>query len=245
MSDIDPIPVHRVMASNHRTRLFAVLVVIAIALAVLKPWQGPQPRREPTTAAATAGTRATPALTARPTATPGPSPSPSPSPDPAIREARSRLQCKSPSGWRIVTIEESSTRRTRTMFPSIVMEAQGPGDPTIDGQQLFAAGLLAVGVCVPGTERDDVTAALARVSLWRLLPDGSAEEMGTLEPVDSALATLGEAYYAPPRSWRSAEWPAGRYVFEVTSDRTGGSDLWFALDYHQSAERAARSPISG
>jgi hypothetical protein len=203
-------------------------VVLAIALAIVKPWgEGPvatetsgRPR-----VAATGAEAAAPS--ARPT-------------DDGGAELAAPV-CLGASGWRIASLEtwrDQDVRVWRAIEP--IDDAQGPLDPAIPGVPVIALGVGGLGWCAPaygparpvGPARIEawfITAGIAqKIGLRQIQPDhGTTPLAGLYVPL--APCALTEA--CAPNQTRpvTQAWPAGRVVF-LYEDRETGATEWFAAN---------------
>jgi len=227
------VPLERIRGQAVGRREVAVLaaLVLTIGLFVLKPWDAQAPLMA---LAPTADSQ----LTASPTAQPTPAlPTPRPSAD-AATLAEQRRFCQSAGTWRLLSIEETSRWRTRTVWATTPQPAEGPGDPNMVARRDNAERLMAVGVCAPIDPILALPEQLARVVLWHVPIDGPPRVISRPSVLDKPLLAFGEAYYGPPLG-EGEEWPPGRYVIEI-KPRSSGTSRWLALDFVPSA--AARRP---
>lgn len=218
------VPLERVGGQAVGRREFVVLVaiVLAIGLFYLKPWD----QQAPVTALAPTPESAP---TATPTRQPLPaSPTPRPTADAATLAERRRF-CQPADTWRLVSIEETSRWRTRTMWGATPQRASGPDDARIVARRDNTERLMAVGVCAPMDSTVALSDQLARVVLWHVPLDGPPRAISRPSVLDEPLLAFGEAYYGPPPG-EGAEWPPGRYVIEIRPQRSGTS-RWLALDF--------------
>lgn len=223
----------RVSRSDERGPVLLIVVVaVAIALAALKPWQAPaagDPRAMSPAPIAGLPTRVTLA-----TFTPAPTPAPSPTlsaVEAAALGARDRRQCQSNLGWRVVTMEQSGSRRTRTLLAVDPRSTRdGPGDPRIPTVVLYAERLIGIGYCVPATDGAAVDRARPEVLIWRVGPAGPPVRVVGPVTLDAGLVAAGESYFGPPDGM-PALWPPGRYVFEIVPAQPRLPSSFFALEY--------------
>lgn len=226
------VPLERIRGQAVGRREIAVLIalVVGIGLFYLKPWdeQAPLMALAPTPDSGP---------TASPTAQPAVVPTPRPTADAAMLAERRRF-CQPAETWRLVSIEETSRWRTRTMWATTPQRAAGPGDVNMVARRDNAERLMAVGVCAPMDPILALPDQLARVVLWHVPVDGPPRAISRPSVLDAPLLAFGEAYYGPPPG-EGEEWPPGRYVIEI-KPRSNGASRWLALDFVPIA--AARRP---
>jgi hypothetical protein len=204
-------------------------VVLVIGTLWFKPWEAIQPGPsllQATFAPIAGATQAAPP--SNDSAATEPAVAPTLPLDPLLLAAQ-RRQCQSPTDWRLVTVESSLRRETRTMYAATPVEATGPDDPTLPLSYLYSDQLRAVGVCVPRSPVVSPTTTLHEVVLWQVESDGVVREIQRPILMDPALYDVGEAYFAPPVE-EGATWPPGRYVFEIRRVAGAGS-RWMALEF--------------
>jgi hypothetical protein len=227
-----PVKTTRVGRTDRGAPLLVLLALAAITLAVLKPWQD--------------GGRSTVTGENVPSAVPvshaGATPSLSPA-ELAALAVRDRRQCQSEIGWRVVTMEETGGRSTRTLLlvAPVTLQAS-PADSRIPTAVLYAQRLFGIGYCEPA-EAGPAAPPRPTVDIWRVPEKGPPVRVQDPVPLDEGLLAAGEAYYGPPAGTAS-EWTPGRYVFEVLARPGSPSRLpsWFALDYHLMATTAGGLP---
>jgi hypothetical protein len=227
------VPLERIRGQAVGTREIAVLlaVVLAIGLFILKPWD----QQELVVALApTPDSRGMATPTAQPASA---NPTPRPTADAATLAERRRF-CQPSDTWRLVSVEETTRWRTRTMWGTTPQRAAGPGDATLAARRDNAERLVAVGVCAPTDPVLALPEQLARVVLWHVPSDGQPRTIDSPSVLDQPLLAFGEAYFGPPPG-EGEEWPPGRYVIEI-KPRSGGTSRWLALDFVPIA--AARVP---
>jgi hypothetical protein len=226
------VPLERIRGQKVGRREVAVLVAVVLAIGsfVLKPWDAQTPL---TALAPTPHSR----LAASPTVGPLPAgPTPRPTPDAATLAERRRF-CQEAGTWRLVSIEETSRWRTRTMWAITPQPAEGPGDAKMLARRDHAERLMAVGVCAPIDPLLALPDQLARVVLWVVPSDGPPRVISSPSLLDESLLAFGEAYYGPPQG-EGEEWPPGRYVIEI-KPRGSGESRWLALDFVDVADSGA------
>lgn len=221
----------RLQERGHGGAIVAVLAAAGIALAILKPWQGALPP-----AVADEHLRSRPV---EQSASAVPSLSPA---EVAARAVRERRQCQSGIGWRVVTMEETGGRRTRTLlFVTPMSVAGSPTDPAIPTAVLYAQHLFGIGFCQPSGDATLPAWPDARVVIWTLPAPGRAVPIRQPLTLDAPLAAAGESYFGPPTALATSQWAEGRYVFEVRPADGRSAPVWFALEYRES--RAAESGL--
>ncbi len=145
----------------------AALAVVLILVALLKPWgaaSGPDavtpsvsPLQSPASAqSAAAGGDASPSpIRAAPT--------PSPNPD--------AIECLEPDGWRIVTLQRSGERESRSWTLVRPVVASGPDDPAIEPVRVGGQDLIEIGFCGVGQRAGLVPVEIQAV--WMLAANGT------------------------------------------------------------------------
>lgn len=198
-----------------RVWLVLIIVVVGLGVAIVKPWDpglsGRPARADPSSSPAEETSLALPTIAA--------TGSIDPLAIPCLTDAAS---------WRVVTVERTSGRETRSWIAIQPTTAAGPSDPNIPQVRVVADALGGLGFCAPDTPR---FATDPRV--WRV-PIAGGSEFGTLEPLKRLVpAATGHAnVYAPPAS--GTAWLPGRYVIEVplaSDPRRRGvrGSAWFAV----------------
>jgi hypothetical protein len=119
-------------------RPLIVVVVALVVIAVLKPWGGGAPSRATSSGAAASPTAGGPAAIALAPSPPGRSPDPN------------SISCLRPIGWRLVTLQRSADRETRTWLVVTSAAATGPGDGTISVARLTENDVVGIGFCADG-----------------------------------------------------------------------------------------------
>ena len=211
---------------------WVALVVIAIALAVAKPWAGLEPP---------AARVVPPPPTASPTATPEPTPRQDTA-GPLVAAF-----CTDPTRWLVASTEHwrgQAVRVWRALDPATAVG--GPDDPTIPVVPVVSEALDLLGWCAPvvGPDRPvdqasvevwlRTTDGAVPVHLVQALPPGDPSAFGAMyAPPKSAVAVNGASVAprpegSPAPSAPAAVWGPGQYVFHY--QRAGGIDRWFAID---------------
>jgi hypothetical protein len=188
----------------------AGVVVAAVVLLILKPWAAdPSLPRPSGTPRANASSRP-------------PASSPSTARTPARSPVPGSIPCISEVDWRVVTVERTAGRESRSWVAVEPRAAQGPRDP-VPRVRVVAGRLLGLGFCAPESMRGGI----GDVEVSRLSGTGGAGPVRPLAglrlvaPAGSGAATV----YAPPA--RAAAWPPGRYVFLLD---TGSRRLAFGVE---------------
>jgi hypothetical protein len=175
----------------------AVAGVVAIVLALLKPWASPEPLATPVPAASRAPSAEL--------ATPVPVPT-----APTAESAASGL-CFGVAEWRVVAAEIWSDRPVRAWIAAEGRIAHDPLDPNIVFTPVVATAVSSLGFCAPviGADRPPTDAAVA---LWRLDDSGPmALRPRVREPaVPTPYGRLWWPVVAPGAD--PGTWAAGRYV---------------------------------
>lgn len=247
---VDPPPadVFRAVATvSDRPRSWPILlVVVALAITIVKPWGWGQP---PASAATRGTSRASPAEVSPSRPSPARTSLATTPPfgaDPAVA-----VFCLDPTVWQIATSERWRSKKDGAWRDQTVRvwrateplpEASGPDDPRIPVTPVLAEGVTALGWCVPvvGEERP---AGVATVAMWRVTPAGPIPtSLDRVRPADgpSAFGSMyGPPDTRPGRAGGPLSWPSGRFVFRY---RLGaGHDRWFAVDVEIRASDAGPS----
>lgn len=232
-TDERPVRTVRVGGRGRGPSALALLAVVGMALAILKPWQGPE------RSLIAGGAVPSPIALERQSLVRPPAAGLSPA-DIAARAIRDRRQCQSGLGWRVVTMEETGGRPTRTLLLiAPIPRASSPTDARIPTAVLYAQRLFAIGFCQPSGDGTTAAWPVPRVSLWSLTPPGRAAPVVAPVTLDPALAAAGESYFGPPAGSPMDEWPPARYVFRVQPPDARAAPIWFALEYDTTARAAA------
>jgi hypothetical protein len=214
------------------------LVVIAVALAIAKPWAGLEPSAGSGHARVVAAT---------------PSPTPSPTPAPTQRQDTAgplvAAFCTDPTRWLIASTEHwqgQAVRVWRALDPAT--SADGPDDPTIPIVPVVSEALDLLGWCAPvvGPDRPVDQAfvevwlrtpgrAATQLALVQALPPGEPSAFGLLYAAPGAAGASGPVLSAstdgevhPVTSPPVSVWGPGQYVFHY--ERAGNFDRWFGIE---------------
>jgi hypothetical protein len=228
--------------SDRRARVAVGLAVVALALAVAKPWEllpgstgAASPGDGPP---GSGGSPPVAATTLRPTPWTG---------------LGEELACLSGRLWLLVVDEVDEGRPARSWTRLAPVPARGPDDPAVVGTHTYATSVRRVGFCAP------VATALAAgadpgasfaVRLWQVDPaeiPGEPREVPLVAVAGGTLADGGALYAAAPgpAGGERRSWPPGRYVFEVQVPGAGpGGDAaaWFAIELRGPWTGPAASP---
>lgn len=197
-------------ASSRLTLLISAAALFLI-VALIKPWPAPAE----TTDTGNQPIRATLPQTPEPTAVMG--------------ESGFFQQCFPTDNWRLTAIQDHGSTAVRTVWPAAPRFVAAD---TSDGDlvRVFGSSVAAIGFCAPGEQKAVRLAHAAAVSLWRLDAAGAIVPITGAHVIDSALASEGEVYLAPPTPLAAnGEWPAGDYFFEINQGRSGSNSTWLAL----------------
>jgi hypothetical protein len=195
------------------------VTVVALSIALLKPWAS-EPPRSPSGAAVAEGRAVTGA-----TGGSGPTPVPTLRPDSAGPQVA--MFCLDPQSWRLATVErwrDQTIRVWRAIEPASV--AADPADARIPVFPIVSEGVTALGWCAPvvGADRPD---GPATVDVWRLTAAGPVvirTRNASAADVESSFGGL----YRPPGAAAAGVWADGTYVFRHR-ERTG-RERWFAVE---------------
>lgn len=211
---------------------FVVLaMIVAIAIASLKPWSTGAPQAPAATRAPDAALRGIPL-----SATPDPTPTPAATPGPTS------ILCYTSRAWRIVALERAEHIERRSWLAARpVFQASGPGDPRIEYVRLFTPGAVGLGVCVADASVGG-PAALSQLSItvWRRGSGGryvretDPDLLSSGADGTSVLLSAGDSTGGELRPW-----PNGRYVLRVSG--SGGWAGWFGVDVVPSRQPDERS----
>lgn len=200
----------RTERQHHLGRL-VVLVLIALAIVVVKPWGGSvggPPDVSPP--------RTSPIVVARSSPTAFASPTPG--------RARVAGICIDVGAWLLASVELDGAQTMR-VWRAIRQagSATGPRDETIPLTQIRSDGVLGLGWCGPMTGPDAATEQ-ADVQAWRI--DASVVTSVPLIAADGTISSGFGALYRPTEP-KATVWAPGTYVFRHrTSD---GREHWFSL----------------
>jgi hypothetical protein len=206
---------------RRRATGIAAVAVVAIAIALLKPWGSP--------AGAPAAT--VPAESASPASLATVTPEPRENPD-----AEVLAFCLDPAGWRVYATQRWGSRDF-TSWTRIdpVDDATGPLDRSIPVTPLVTSVVKTLGWCAPtGSERPP---AWTSATIYRVRREtGGVVRAEAITPprVAPELESPIGAVYGPPRPRGHGDaadgWPGGRYVFRLSdvNDRST-YNRWFAI----------------
>ncbi len=196
------------------SRLPVLLIAVAsifVLVALIKPWPAPTE----TTDTGNHPIRTTLPQTPQPTAVMG--------------ESGFFQQCFPTDNWRLTAIQDHGSAAVRTVWPAAPLFAAADANAS-DSVRVFGQNVAAIGFCAPGQQQATRLAQTAAVSLWRRDAAGAIVPVAGARIIDSALASEGEVYLAPPTPLATnGEWPVGDYFFEISQDRTGSNPTWLAL----------------
>ncbi|MGZ6340884.1 MAG: hypothetical protein ACXWMX_03450 [Candidatus Limnocylindrales bacterium] len=204
----------------------ALVSLVLLGLAVVKPWGGPSGTADGPDARSIAGPGplarapvAVPSASASQAGTRGvATPDRSLSPD--------EIACE--GGWQLVSLSRLADWSVREWLPVLPGPASGPLDPSLVAIRLADGAIRALGVC-----GDQVPGALATVVIrqaWRTSSDGRSLVALRLLPLTDPLSPAGLArLYRPADAGPSGAWPNGRYVLELgVADTTSAS--WLRIE---------------
>jgi len=202
-------------------RAFALLIV-AVSVAVLKPWgAGPpiEPAAVPVETAASTRGDAVPIV-----------------PQPRVDATVDR--CYAGLAWRLFTIQRDFGRLARWLQRlDTLPAARGVLDPSIPTIEVVSEETEGLGFCAP--YRED-PGAVRSVSAWQIDPVAGPLTL-SLEPIPDEIPGSHGAVFAPPRLGSAAGeryWPAGHFVFLVGSPAEDMPVAWFGV--HVEARTARR-----
>jgi hypothetical protein len=220
------------------------LVVLALVVAVLKPWDWFAPP------AAAPGREGAAISAARPAT------SPTVAPTSASRDwtgAGPQVACLSGTSWLAVVDQVDGPTVSRSWTRLEPVPATGPLDTTIAGTHVYADSVPRIGFCAPDTAwlgaAGSGGAGADRVPFhlraWRIRPASAAGPRSATEIAPALISggTLADrgSLYGPPiaRSLRragpstDAAWPVGTYVFRIEpmlAGPAGPGVAWFAIE---------------
>jgi hypothetical protein len=134
-------PVAAPAGGPRRASILASSIVVALALAVLKPWSLVQ------TGPGTGASGSAVPLWATPTGSPG-SASTSPSAPPGDPNA---MACLADETEQVLTVERSADREVRSWIAAPELAATGPLDPRLVPLTVFSSHVVGIGVCAART----------------------------------------------------------------------------------------------
>jgi hypothetical protein len=194
------------------------IIVVAFAVAIVKPWGGASDAAQPLRALT---------MLNQPSSTAPAQSIAAPSEIPRSSAEIVADQCRAPSGWRIFTVERWHGVTVHVWSAIQPVRTSDPHDPAIPYLSIIAEDVPALGYCAPlfGPERP-ADGATAR--LWHAPATGSIAALDPPRlqpPFESSLV----AVYAPPSTTRppvqgTTTWPSGRYLFDADG-RMFGIDL--------------------
>ena len=195
--------------------MWLAVTLIALGVALVKPWAAGAPGGQPDRAAAAAGAD----VRSRPSAVPSVRPD---SAGPLVA-----LFCLDPQSWRVATIErwrDQTIRVWRAIDP--IASAAGPDDPRIPVFPIVSEGVTELGWCAPviGLDRPEGAAAM---EAWRRTPGGSVAIRTTSTRATGVGMSFG-GLYLPPGDGDVDLWPDGGYVFR--HHEPTGRERWFGVE---------------
>lgn len=249
--------VQRLGPSGRGPLIAAVLIVLAFAVGLVRPWDwlsGSADGVSPSSSATAAAVIGSPQdATARP--------QPTPTPVPEI-DAAAAAVCDYPQSWRTATIQDWAGRRARVWTAVDAVEAQGPLDPAIAFTIVGGSRFTAIGWCAPVDDPtrppDDAVATLYRISAGKavelpvtlLEPDAPNPLAELLAPAGATAPSASGSASDAPSSSSSASgspgpsassasaspfapveptWAPGRYVIELASP-DGSWARWIGVE---------------
>ena len=220
-------PVGRVPAGNSRGPLVvAALLVVAIGLALLKPWAVAPAGPAPTLRNVAVGGAATFGPASNGPTTPSAPPSPARTPASNISGP-----CYYGLAWRLFTTDTTNNGLVHSWYGIQPVRAASPDDGTIPVVDVHSRTLGQLGYCLQ--EAPDSPAPVLRTLAW-LLPAGGPAQAVELVPTGpgGGLAPGQGAIFLPPAidsGPRPAAWAPAVYVFEIELAATPGAGEWFAV----------------
>lgn len=215
---------------GRETSRVAILVALAIAVAILKPWN--------MLGVATPAPSAAPSTPTRAPVTPRPST--------GMIELGLDLeseQCFVGAAWRLFTVEKNFGRRMRSWIGlEPLVSASRPDPADLPTAMLLTERLDALGLCTAFRVEPRMTS----VEGWRIGDDGtwSPLELSPAVSLTQPDAAVGAVYGPPPDAGNAATgWRAGAYVFKVSE--ASGDPHWFAVGLRLVPEDAGPSGPPG
>jgi len=238
-----PVPVTRVRGVESRVPVIIVLAVIALVLAVVKPWAlGGGAAGIAMAPGTSPGAQASLALTAASdSASVGP-PKPLPAGASGIIDLAGggTLDCADPQGWQVVLDATSGGLPTRTWVAVDPGPAMGPLDPAAPLIRIVSTPVARLGFCAP---RAAVGAASSgwTVGVWRIERDGAGvsriERDAAGVPRVVHLAQIGPpggglGGLAPATDLPGAPdaWAPGQYALGLQAHGSGAPDAWLVVE---------------
>ena len=231
--DRDRIEVTRVRrGSGGLAQVALVLAMAAIAVSIIKPWEsrdgGRTADRSAEPAAVTSGSP-TPARVTPPSAPPASASTagerPATSLDPLA------VPCISRNGWRVVAVQRTAGRESRSWAAVVPVEARRPTDRTIPVLREVTAVTRALGYCLPHDLADESDPVDLSTDVWRVdVARARATPLRDLGRLAAPDPMASELFLAPgAETLETSRWPAGRYVFRV-ANRADDWALWFSVE---------------
>jgi hypothetical protein len=195
------------------------VMVVALAIAVVKPW-ATEPPRSASAGAVGEGRAVTGAAVDA-----GPSPVPTVRPDSAGPLVAAF--CLDPQSWRLATVErwrDQTIRVWRAIEPASA--ATDPDDPRIPVFPIVSEGVTELGWCAPvvGPDRPD---GVAPMHVWRRTAAGPVA-IPTRNTRSADVESSFGGLYRPPGPAGTEVWADGTYVFEHRA--LTGRERWFAVE---------------
>jgi hypothetical protein len=228
--------------AGRRPLAIAALVIGLVAVAIVKPWSGPEPARPAPVASLPAAVVVPPASSSAPGGTEAVVTAGAFRPVEPAPLAPGQIACGS-ADWRIVTLGGFTRWTVRTWIAISPVRASGPGDATIPYLSLGHSDIAGLGACAdaggvaaPGRASRIVAAwqAIAvgaspptfrRVALADLDPQPSGGPVGSRPGMPHQVAELVRPVVAAP----GGRWPAGRFILHLASP-DASPDRWIGID---------------
>jgi hypothetical protein len=213
-----------------RDGAIAVVVLVALSVAVLKPWG-------PTTGAQSAARPPAQAVTAQaPAQVPaaprviGPVVLPEAAFDPAP------ASCVVDVGWRVCVLSASGGQSLRNVFDpgaAPLEPSQAPGSAVDPAVILVTTAGAAFGFYPPATEAGgaDGTVAFSAWQVDQALPGTRSVDLKTMGPLRQGARSAANVFVSPTEALVSADaWPDGGYVFWLKGSGPRPWEQYFAVE---------------
>jgi len=215
-----------------RDGAIAVVVIVALTVAVLKPWgqtTGAQSAARPAPQAVTAQVPATPEVSAPPRVI-GAVVLPEAAFDPAP------ASCVVDVGWRICILSTTGGQSLRNVFDphaAPLEPSQAPGS-TLDPAVVLATTAGAVFGFYPPVSEADRADGTVEVSAWQVdqaLPGTRSVDLKTMGPLRQGARSVANVFVPPADALVSANaWPEGGYVFWLKGSGPEAFEQYFAVE---------------
>jgi hypothetical protein len=215
-----------------RDGAIAVVVIVALTIAVLKPWgptSGAQSVARPAAHAVTAQVPARPEVSAPPREI-GPVVLPEAAFDPAP------ASCVVDLGWRICVLSASGGQSLRNVFDpdAAPLEPSQAPDSAVDPAVVLVTTAGAVFGFYPPVAEAGGADGTVEVSAWQVdqaLPGTRSVDLKTMGPLRRGERSVANVFVPPAEALVSANaWPDGGYVFWLKGSGPDTFEQYFAVE---------------